>query len=162
MTAAHIFCLRRCQSVRHMLAALAVLAITGAARAEPVDVDGLYMMTPEADCSVLGLGGALKIEDGVFYGAESRCEMQDPVEIRDMRAALYDMQCKGEGTEWSERAMVMRAADDGLILVWDGYAFHYQQCVAPPVLGATAATPPPVAARVVEIDTTDAAPPPAD
>jgi hypothetical protein len=141
---------------------LSLLLISNAAQAAPVDVDGLYMMTPEADCAVLGVGGALKIEDGVFYGAESQCDMQNPVELRDMRGALYDMQCKGEGTEWAERAMVMRAADDGLILVWDGYAFHYQQCAAPPVLGATATARPPVAARVIEADAGDPAAAPAN
>lgn len=95
-------------------------------------MDGLYKFSPETDCSVIGGEmGALKIEDGVFYGAESQCRMQNPVNVRDMDAQLFDMNCSGEGALWQERALVMRGADNELILVWNGYAFAYERCPDP-------------------------------
>lgn len=109
-----------------------VLAAALPATAMADQFDGLYRLTPEADCALTGQeGGALKIEDGVFYGVESRCVMTRPVNVRDMDAVLYDMECGGEGTTWVERALFMTAADGGLIMVWNGYAFKYDRCDAP-------------------------------
>ena len=109
------------------LAALAVLAPT-VLSAGPWD--GVYRQTANADCGLVGVdGGALKIEDGVFFGVESQCRMTRPVDVVDMDATLYTMECTGDGSQWTERAMVMRAAeDDGIIMVWDGYAFRYDRC----------------------------------
>ncbi|SFP33810.1 hypothetical protein [Tranquillimonas alkanivorans] len=91
--------------------------------------DGLYMPSPTTDCSVSGVeGGALRIEEGVFYGVESECRMTQPVDVRDMNAQLFDMECEGEGLEWTQRAFVMAAADGGLVMAWDGFAFKYDRC----------------------------------
>ena len=57
----------------------------------------------------------------------------NPLDLRDMDATLYDMICTGEGAAWQERAMLMRAASGGLILVWDGYAFEYEACPEPTI-----------------------------
>ena len=98
--------------------------------------DGLYQPSPTADCTVLGTdGGALKVESETFYGVESRCKMTNPVNVRDMDAILYDMQCSGEGETWTSRAMFMRSADDGLILAWNGFAFKYDRCPSNPAAG---------------------------
>jgi hypothetical protein len=106
------------------------LGVPGGAHA--ADMDGRYMLTREADCSDLSASeGLLRIEDGVFYGAESECRMTNGLDVRGMDAMLYDMVCTGEGLTWQERAMVMRGADGGLILVWDGYAFAYPACPGP-------------------------------
>jgi len=115
--------------VRRALAC-AVLALAAA----PVcaDYDGRYRLSPDADCSDLSTSeGLLRIDEGVFEGAESACRMTDPLAVRGMDATLYDMVCTGEGLTWTERAMLMRAADGGLILVWDGYAFAYPACSGP-------------------------------
>ena len=61
--------------------------------------------------------------------------MTRPVNVRDMDAVLYDMECSGDGTDWIRRAMLMNASDGGLILVWDGYAFKYDRCPADPAAG---------------------------
>jgi len=45
-----------------------------------------------------------------------------------MDAVLYDMVCESEGSSFTERAMAMHAADGGLILVWNGFAFKYERC----------------------------------
>jgi hypothetical protein len=106
---------------------LALLPITASAN----PFDGVYKQTANAECALVGTdGGALEIKDGIFYGVESECRMTRPVNVVDMEATLYTMQCTGEGSVWTERAMLMKPAEDpdGLIMIWDGYAFVYEAC----------------------------------
>lgn len=93
--------------------------------------DGIYRQNDNADCALVGTdGGALKIEDGIFYGVEMECRMTHPVNVVDMEAMLYTLQCSGEDQTWSERAMVMEDAqtEGGIIMLWNGYAFRYSRC----------------------------------
>ena len=91
--------------------------------------DGVYRQTSNAECGIVGAdGAALKIEDGIFHGVEMDCRMTKPVNVVDMDATLYTMQCTGEDTQWSERAMIMKSKEDGIIMIWDGYAFAYSRC----------------------------------
>lgn len=92
--------------------------------------DGVYKQTANAECSLIGVdGGALEISQGIFHGVEVECRMTRPVNVVDMDATLYTMQCSGEGQNWTERAMLMKPADGpGLIMVWNGYAFRYARC----------------------------------
>lgn len=109
--------------------ALLVALLPMAASANPFD--GIYKQNANAECALIGVdGGALEIKEGIFYGVESECRMTRPVNVVDMDATLYTMQCTGEGSVWTERAMLMKpAADpDGLIMIWDGYAFVYEAC----------------------------------
>ncbi|SEW39319.1 hypothetical protein SAMN04488515_2583 [Cognatiyoonia koreensis] len=106
---------------------LAVLPAIAAAN----PYDGVYKQTANAECALVGVeGGALEIKDNIFYGVETECRMTRPVNVVDMEATLYTMQCSGEGSVWTDRAMLMKPAEDpdGLIMVWDGYAFVYQAC----------------------------------
>ena len=111
-----------------MRLALILATLPGLAFATPYD--GTYRQRANADCALVGVdGGALKIEDGIFYGVESECRMTRPVNVVDMDATLYTMVCSGEGSTWTERAMVMKDAQrDGIIMVWNGYAFGYERC----------------------------------
>lgn len=95
--------------------------------------DGVYKQIANAECALVGVdGGSLKIEGDIFYGVEVECRMTNPVEIEDMDATLYEMQCSGEGATWSERAMLMPDAEDtGLYMIWSGYAFRYDRCAVP-------------------------------
>lgn len=104
------------------------IVLAGAAIAG--EFDGVYRQNENAECSLVGVdGGALEIRDGVFYGVENECRMTDPVNVVNMDAMLYTMQCSGEGTQWSERAMVMNTSDkDGIFMIWDGFAFQYDKC----------------------------------
>ena len=111
-------------------AALCLACLAAAAGAEARD--GRYKMTSDARCDGPDEAGILRIEDGILHGAESRCRMTNPLDVRDMDATLYDMVCIGEGTGWEERALLMRAASGGLILLWNGYAFEYEACPVPP------------------------------
>lgn len=93
--------------------------------------DGTYRQNANSECLLVGVyGGALRIEDGIFYGVEMECRMTRPVTVVNMDATLYTMRCSGEDQIWSERAMVMNDAevDGGIIMVWDGYAFRYSRC----------------------------------
>ena len=92
--------------------------------------DGVFKQTANSECALIGVnGGSLKIEDGIFYGVEVECLMSRPVNVVDMDATLYTMQCSGEDQIWTERAMLMNAAEgDGIVMIWDGYAFAYDRC----------------------------------
>lgn len=92
--------------------------------------DGTYRLSKDADCDRVGEeGGALRIAEGVLTGVGSTCRMTEPVDVLDLGATLYVMQCEGEGQEWTERAMVMKTAEgDGIFLMWQGYAFRYDRC----------------------------------
>ena len=95
--------------------------------------DGVYKQTANAECLLVGVdGGSVKIEEDIFYGVEVECRMTNQIEIEGMQASLYDMQCTGESETWQERAMLMlEAEDNGLLMIWDGYAFRYDRCDAP-------------------------------
>ena len=94
--------------------------------------DGVYKQTANAECSLVGVdGGSLKIENNIFYGVEVECRMTSPIDVVDMEATLYEMQCIGEGSTWTERAMLMADAEgNGIYMIWDGYAFRYERCEA--------------------------------
>lgn len=92
--------------------------------------DGVYRQVANADCGLVGVdGGALKIANNIFYGVDLECRMTHPVNVVDMDATLFTMQCSGEDDIWTERAMIMDAKDtNGIIMVWNGYAFKYERC----------------------------------
>lgn len=110
----------------------AVLALLASATAVSAEFDGTYRQAADSDCALVGVdGGALKIEDNVFYGVDSTCQMNDPVPVNDMDAVLYNMRCTSKEGDWAARAMMVHGADGGLIMVWDGYAFKYDSCPDP-------------------------------
>jgi hypothetical protein len=92
--------------------------------------DGTYRLSEEADCDKVGEeGGALRIGEGVLEGVESTCRMTEPVDVLDLDATLYVLQCEGEGQSWAERAMLMKAAEgDAIFIAWRGYVFRYDRC----------------------------------
>lgn len=109
---------------------LAAALLPALAMAGPYD--GVYRQVANADCGLIGVdGGAIEIREGIFYGVETECRMTRPVDVVNMDATLYTMNCTGEGSNWTERAMVMEAAeDDGILMLWNGYAFKYSACPA--------------------------------
>jgi hypothetical protein len=113
-------------TIRPLLAVLLSLPVAAAA----LPWDGTYRLSEEANCDRVGEeGGALRIAEGVLEGVESSCRMTEPVDVLDLDATLYVMACEGEGQSWTERAMLMKAAEgDGIFLLWRGYAFRYERC----------------------------------
>ncbi|MCK0121302.1 MAG: hypothetical protein ABJO29_02440 [Yoonia sp.] len=112
--------------MRRLAAILALMPTLAAAG----PYDGTYKQVANADCANVGVdGGALKIEDGIFFGVDVQCRMTRPVDVLQMDATLYTMQCSNDDEVWTERAMLMDAADDdGIIMIWNGYAFAYSAC----------------------------------
>lgn len=112
-------------------AALCALALPGIAFAGPYD--GVFKQAANAECALVGVdGGSLKIADDIFYGVEVECRMTKPVNVNDMDATLYTMQCSGGDQSWTERAMLMNNKEtDGIIMIWNGYAFVYDRCADP-------------------------------
>jgi len=92
--------------------------------------DGTYRQAANSECGLVGVdGAAIKIEDGIFYGVGMQCLMSRPVNVVDMDATLYTMECSGGGDVWAERAMIMDGPGDGSIFViWNGYVFRYSRC----------------------------------
>ncbi|SDE70492.1 hypothetical protein [Limimaricola pyoseonensis] len=127
----------------------------GTAAASPYD--GLYRPGSGSDCGRVGEeGGVLRIEDDLFEGIGSQCRMTRPVDVVDMEATLYTMRCEAGDMQWSERAMLMRAADgEGLIMLWDGYAFRYAPCPPPGSVAAAAAQAPRVVLPLVVLPGTE-------
>ena len=112
--------------------ALAILLVPALAAATPYD--GTYRQSANSDCLLVGVdGGALKIDDGIFYGVEMECRMTRPVTVVSMDATLYTLRCSGNDQIWTERTMVMNDAEveGGIIMIWDGYAFRYTRCDEP-------------------------------
>ncbi|UWQ99714.1 hypothetical protein K3729_02645 [Rhodobacteraceae bacterium S2214] len=112
--------------MRRLAAILALMPTLAAAG----PYDGTYKQVANADCANVGVdGGALKIEEGIFFGVDVQCRMTRPVDVLQMDATLYTMQCSNDDEVWTERAMLMDAADDdGIIMIWNGYAFAYSAC----------------------------------
>ncbi len=84
-------------------AMLLMLLLVGPASA----VDGVYRPTNRETCPVLGDDWRFEIERPFLYWHETTCEMTKPVNVNDMNATLYTLQCRGEGETWTKRALVM-------------------------------------------------------
>jgi hypothetical protein len=95
--------------------------------------DGTYRQAANAECGLVGVDGAsIKIDDGIFYGVGMQCLMARPVNVVDMDATLYTMECSGGGDVRSERAMVMDGpGDQSIFVIWNGYVFRYSRCPDP-------------------------------
>ena len=111
---------------------LALLLMVPAA-VQALPWDGTYRLSQGADCDRVGEeGGALRIGGGVFEGVGATCHMTEPVDVLDLDATIYVLDCEGEGDTWTERAMFMRAAEgDAIFILWRGYAFRYERCPMP-------------------------------
>ena len=113
-----------------LLSAIALaLVLPISAHAQEHSFDGLWRADPATACVHTGDDDtALKVEDDTLYGASTACSMSNPVDVTDMQAVLYDMTCEADDDTFDGRAMFMKAADGGLLLIWDGYAFKYDAC----------------------------------
>lgn len=94
--------------------------------------DGLYF--PEGQrgwlCDEESLGqdgGALAIRERKLIGVETSCALTRPVNVRDMDAVLYDLDCTAEGEQATERALIARS-DTGVIILRDGFVAQWQKC----------------------------------
>lgn len=119
--------------MRQFIWVLAGIMAAGAALGNTARFNGTYAIDPGARECVVGQGdvpgAAFRIENGQFFGVESVCRLANPTNIRDMDAAmLFDLQCSGEGTQWSDRILLMKLDDGSLLRVVNGLAFTNPLC----------------------------------
>ena len=122
--------------MRLALGGALTLAMAGAATADPTPFDGHYRQNVADLCVVQDDTSTIQIEDHEFWAGGNSCKMSNPVNVLDMNAMLYDMSCTSDDDTWLARAFFSRAADGGLIIVWDGYAFRYDACAPDGAVGA--------------------------
>lgn len=72
-------------------------------------------------------GGALSIQGDVLRGVENYCRLTRPTPVRDMNAVLYDAVCSAEGSQYSERVMLMRHRN-GVYVMRDGSVADWRPC----------------------------------
>ncbi len=91
------------------------------------DFDGWCL--PANECT----GKPMPIENDSFSTCEQKCEMKDPVNVRDMDALLYDVVCSGEqGSSDPRRMLFIRQTDfRGIVsasIVADDATTKLQRC----------------------------------
>jgi hypothetical protein len=112
-----------------MMRVLAVLCGLAAMPAAAQSFDGLYRpLGSDWDCQSVGSdGGAMAVQDGVFYGVENACKLTNPTRVNGMNAMLYDAECNGEGMTDFYRMMLMQLPG-GIAVITDGSANEYERC----------------------------------
>lgn len=138
---------------------LLLAALLAPSLAAALPWDGTYRLSEDADCDRVGEeGGALRIAEGVLHGVELTCQMTEPVDVLNLDATLYTLDCEGEGQSWTERAMLMKAAEgDAIYVAWRGYVFRYDRCPSPDGTGAEEAAASEAADHAEDEDTADQA-----
>ncbi len=102
-------------------ALVVLLMLVGPASA----VDGVYRRTTSDTCPVLGDDRYFELKHPFLHLHETTCEMTMPVNVTDMNATLYTLQCHGEGETWSKRALVMEHPTWMVYLDNDGAKSYY-------------------------------------
>jgi hypothetical protein len=113
--------------------ALAGAFASSAALGDTLQFDGSYAFGAPADGCIVGKGdvqgAAFQIQDGLFIGLESSCRLTNRTAIRDMpSAALFDLECSGEGEVWTERLFLLKQPDGALLWASDRGAAIHQTC----------------------------------
>ena len=116
-------------AIRHLIL-LAALLVSAASAAGPFD--GIYRPNYEFaahwNCTDIGAdGGAFAIQDHEFFGLEHNCDLTDPVRVNGMNAILYNGMCAIEGTEYSERIMLMKS-EHGVYVITNGHVLDLMDC----------------------------------
>ena len=117
-------------SVKRYFALFAVLPFATTSAAGPFD--GIYRpnydSTAHWNCTDIGAdSGAMAIQGNVLFETESNCILTDPVRVNGMNAVLYNGQCAIEGTEYSERVMLMKSGH-GVYVIRDGFVLDLIHC----------------------------------
>lgn len=115
-----------------LFGAMMAAGVAAPAVADMTRFDGTYRLFNDGAPCVVGegdvAGAAFRIEKGRLFGIESTCTLANPTNIRDMDAMLFDLQCVGEGLNWSDRIFLMKMDDGSLLYVVDKSAFTYAPC----------------------------------
>lgn len=118
--------------MKSFAAAALLPVLAGAAQADVARFEGDWAAGDPAACVSHSYGDTpnahLTIRDGVLHGVESRCQLTNPVAVRDMSGVLFDSVCSDGGMEDSHRLLLMIDYDGRLITVRDSFAFIYPRC----------------------------------
>lgn len=112
--------------MRHILTAL-ILTLATSVAAQPFYV-GTWKYDGGTCVFTEGEGTALRYTETEFWGTENRCQLTNPVQIRDLDGILFDLECWGEGTAYTERLLLLQEADGRLTTHNRGYTFTYERC----------------------------------
>ena len=91
------------------------------------DFDGWCL--PANDCT----GKPMPIENDAFHTCKEKCEMQDPVSVRDLDATLYDVVCSGDDKASDPKRMLFIRQTDfrGIVsasIIADNTTTRLQRC----------------------------------
>ncbi|PIE08533.1 MAG: hypothetical protein CSA73_01540 [Rhodobacterales bacterium] len=118
---------------KRLLFCFGLIATTSAAFATPYD--GIYRPASANGaawtCRSMdgGMdGGAVAIQGDRLQGVGNSCLLTNPVDVRGMSATLYDAECSGEGATYTERLMLMKSHDGGVVVIRDGWAANWARC----------------------------------
>ncbi len=118
---------------KRLFLCFALIATTSAAFATPYE--GVYRPASAAaqtwTCRSVDVGmdgGAVAIQGDRLRGVENNCLLTNPVDVRGMSATLYDAECSGEGETYTERLMLMKGYDGGVVVIRDGWASDWARC----------------------------------
>lgn len=107
------------------------LMAAGAAQAGPFD--GTYIPRGKGgsfwNCVYNGQeGGAIWIEDNWYHPIEDPvCRLTNPVQVRDMPAVLFDLECGDDNKAGNERVMFVRRPG-GMFEVRSGWMVDWEKC----------------------------------
>ena len=105
----------------------------------PAHAQGLQLFKPLAapedawSCKAEALGqdgGALGLSQQEMIGIGSSCTLNNPVNIRNMEALLYDASCTTSGDTDVVRVMIM-PSPGGVYIIRDKQVFEWIRCPAP-------------------------------
>ena len=119
--------------VMQYAALLAALPLAAAYAAGPFDgIFWPYDDSERSECTSVHAGdpggpNVMVIRNNELIGLEWACQLTEPVRVNGMNAVLYNGICAVEGTEYTERLMLMKS-DHGVYLIQDGYALDLIRC----------------------------------
>ena len=118
------------KTVMQYAALLVVLPLSAANAAGPFD--GIYRpnydFAANWNCTDIGADhGAMAIQGNVLIETESGCTLADPIRVNGMNAILFNGMCAIEGTEYSERVMLMKS-EHGVYVIRDGFVLDLIHC----------------------------------
>jgi len=107
---------------------IAVSSLTNTATAQALNFSGSWAQNAPS-CNVTHSDLVpMRISGTSIRFYESRCELTNPVNIRDMNGQLFDFVCSGEGEEWSTRGLLLLNADGTLTYSSNDQTIILQRC----------------------------------
>lgn len=120
--------------MNNQVAILFTTACLQAASTFAQPLDGMYVQenfTTSCQPDLAGMDGGPALVDGErLVMLDTWCTLENPVDIRNMNATLYDATCfvSGYGSGQHYRVLLGASRDGGLMVVFDDFAFTLPRC----------------------------------